>query len=98
MCNPAFADRPGWWDVLCNVETGKIVISKEIQPVAPSARPFAPTSMRYQAPESSSFTAGEESEFGKLPSPSAGLTGGRLDGKGDSPDNVFMDEVSGMEC
>ncbi|KDE03431.1 hypothetical protein MVLG_06094 [Microbotryum lychnidis-dioicae p1A1 Lamole] len=35
VCNPAFADRPSWWDVLCNYETGKIVVSKEIRPAAP---------------------------------------------------------------
>ncbi|SCV67839.1 BQ2448_5450 [Microbotryum intermedium] len=35
VCNPAFADRPSWWDVLCNYETGKIIVSKEIIPATP---------------------------------------------------------------
>ncbi|GAA5830769.1 hypothetical protein JCM3770_000237, partial [Rhodotorula araucariae] len=37
VCNPAFADRPTWWDVLCNIETGKITISKELKPPAPAS-------------------------------------------------------------
>ncbi|KAM0746057.1 spindle pole body interacting protein [Meredithblackwellia eburnea MCA 4105] len=35
VCNPAFADRPSWWDVLFNLETGKVTVSKEIAPAAP---------------------------------------------------------------
>ena len=34
MCNPAFADRPSWWDVLCNLETGKVTISRELKPLS----------------------------------------------------------------
>ncbi|GAA5997729.1 AFI1/MesA family protein [Rhodotorula paludigena] len=38
VCNPAFADRPSWWDVLCNLETGRITVSKELKlPSSPSA-------------------------------------------------------------
>ncbi|KAK4048369.1 hypothetical protein OIO90_005839 [Microbotryomycetes sp. JL221] len=38
VCNPAFADRPSWWDVLCNVETGKITVSKHIEPAPTSSK------------------------------------------------------------
>ncbi|KAF8531196.1 stabilization of polarity axis-domain-containing protein [Trichophaea hybrida] len=33
--NPAFAHHPSWWDILCNIDTGRIKISTEIkQPTA----------------------------------------------------------------
>ncbi|GAA5885668.1 hypothetical protein JCM6882_007519 [Rhodosporidiobolus microsporus] len=40
VCNPAFLDRPSWWDVLCNLETGKIIVSKDLKaPPPPSSFP-----------------------------------------------------------
>ncbi|GAA5824786.1 hypothetical protein JCM10212_004929 [Sporobolomyces blumeae] len=36
VCNPAFADRPSWWDVLCNIETGKIIVSKDLRSAGPT--------------------------------------------------------------
>lgn len=105
VCNPAFADRPGWWDVLCNIETGKIVVSKDITPAPPPARSaslLAQASVRSQASAQSirmqgadvlASLAGEEGEFGKL-----SLAGGvgvvaKVDAKAESADNVFMEEV-----
>ncbi|KAF9159442.1 hypothetical protein DFQ26_006521 [Actinomortierella ambigua] len=35
VTNQLFEDRTAWWDVLCNIDTGKITISKDIAPVAP---------------------------------------------------------------
>lgn len=29
--NPAFANHPTWWDILCNIDTGRIKISTEIK-------------------------------------------------------------------
>lgn len=72
VCNPAFADRPSWWDVLCNIETGKIVVSKDIRPASPLARSFPVPALNDDG---------------------AGGPGGKMDGKSDSPDNAFMDEV-----
>ncbi|KAF9337706.1 hypothetical protein BG006_003342 [Podila minutissima] len=37
VTNQLFEDRTAWWDVLCNIDTGKITVSKDIQPLAPSA-------------------------------------------------------------
>ncbi|GAA5945753.1 hypothetical protein JCM3775_005839 [Rhodotorula graminis] len=44
VCNPAFADRPSWWDVLCNIETGKVTISRELKPPSSSSSSFLATS------------------------------------------------------
>ncbi|GAA5855904.1 hypothetical protein JCM9279_001167 [Rhodotorula babjevae] len=41
VCNPAFADRPSWWDVLCNIETGKVTISRELKPLSLASSPSA---------------------------------------------------------
>ncbi|KAK9370501.1 docking domain of Afi1 for Arf3 in vesicle trafficking-domain-containing protein [Lipomyces kononenkoae] len=31
VTNPAFENHPSWWDVLCNIETGEVRISKSIK-------------------------------------------------------------------
>lgn len=31
MCNPTYEEHTAWWDVLCNIETGKITVSKDIE-------------------------------------------------------------------
>jgi hypothetical protein len=36
VCNPRFEELPHTWDVLCNLETGKVVVSKELRVVTPS--------------------------------------------------------------
>lgn len=37
--NPAFAHHPSWWDILCNIDTGRIKISTEIKQPGPSDGP-----------------------------------------------------------
>lgn len=82
VCNPAFADRPGWWDVLCNVETGKIVISRDIHSAATS--PPAPVAA----------SANPTEDLDPVMRSSAGASGMKMpDPKAESPDNLFMDEV-----
>ncbi|KAF9114811.1 hypothetical protein BGX27_009759 [Mortierella sp. AM989] len=34
VTNQLFEDRTAWWDVLCNIDTGKITVSKDITPIA----------------------------------------------------------------
>lgn len=82
VCNPAFADRPSWWDVLCNIETGKITISKDLRPPAPSNLNGASKSSRID---------GGTDEGGKEKDKEKEKEKGD---KGDSPDNIFMEEVS----
>ncbi|CAK9781024.1 spindle pole body interacting protein [Cutaneotrichosporon oleaginosum] len=31
VCNPRFEELPSTWDVLCNLETGRVTVSKELQ-------------------------------------------------------------------
>ncbi|KAF9585446.1 hypothetical protein BGW38_002360 [Lunasporangiospora selenospora] len=33
VTNQLFEDRTAWWDVLCNIDTGKITVSKDIAPM-----------------------------------------------------------------
>ncbi|KAF9927455.1 hypothetical protein FBU30_003254 [Linnemannia zychae] len=37
VTNQLFEDRTAWWDVLCNIDTGKITVSKDISPIAVSS-------------------------------------------------------------
>ncbi|KAF9900190.1 hypothetical protein EC991_007792 [Linnemannia zychae] len=37
VTNQLFEDRTAWWDVLCNIDTGKITVSKDIVPVNSSS-------------------------------------------------------------
>ena len=44
VTNPRFEDLTSRWDVLCNIETGKISLSKDTRPPSPRhGRPFSPT-------------------------------------------------------
>ncbi|KAF9954075.1 hypothetical protein BGZ72_004937 [Mortierella alpina] len=36
VTNQLFEDRTAWWDVLCNIDTGKITVSKDITPMPAS--------------------------------------------------------------
>ncbi|KAL1918084.1 uncharacterized protein VTP21DRAFT_3350 [Calcarisporiella thermophila] len=38
VTNPTFEDHPSWWDVLCNINTGKILISKDIEMPSQTSR------------------------------------------------------------
>lgn len=80
VCNPAFAERPSWWDVLCNIETGKITVSKHIDPPQPFSRTVTKTNA----------SGGIENAV----SPDETTIGSGLKGALDSPDHAFMDEVS----
>ncbi|KAM0787441.1 hypothetical protein ACM66B_003521 [Microbotryomycetes sp. NB124-2] len=79
VCNPAFADRPSWWDVLCNIETGKVVVSKDIQPASPLSRQFA--KMTSSGGVESGVNADESS------------AGAISRANSDSYDQVFVEEV-----
>ncbi|GAA6018539.1 hypothetical protein JCM11491_006439 [Sporobolomyces phaffii] len=78
VCNPAFADRPSWWDVLCNIETGKITVSKDLKPPLAGVQAGI-KGLRLDGNDRGDETSTKEKEKGD---------------KGDSADNVFMEEVS----
>lgn len=31
MTNPTYEEHTSWWDVLCNIDTGKIIVSKDLE-------------------------------------------------------------------
>lgn len=37
VTNPTYEEHTAWWDILCNIDTGKITVSKDIQ-VNPTGR------------------------------------------------------------
>lgn len=93
VCNPAFANRPSWWDVLCNIETGKIIISKELTVTPLTLRNINLTPLNLNR----STTVASIDESGGIGSSRAGGGGGGInvgDTKAESADNYFMEEVS----
>ncbi|KAI8086293.1 docking domain of Afi1 for Arf3 in vesicle trafficking-domain-containing protein [Halteromyces radiatus] len=38
VTNPTYEEHTAWWDVLCNISTGKITVSKDIQVSAPGRK------------------------------------------------------------
>ncbi|TKA55207.1 hypothetical protein B0A53_02177 [Rhodotorula sp. CCFEE 5036] len=94
VCNPAFADRPSWWDVLCNIETGRVIISKDLRPSsAPQAIHLILHRSSRRIGESLGSSAGRDGvdEMGMLNGNST--TSERLDPKADSTDVSFMQEI-----
>lgn len=52
VANPLFEELTARWDVLCNIETGKITLSKDLRPSSASAtngRPFSPASSEHSS-------------------------------------------------
>ncbi|GAA5874615.1 hypothetical protein JCM3774_004662 [Rhodotorula dairenensis] len=94
VCNPAFADRPSWWDVLCNIETGKVTVSKDLQP---SPTPQAIHSILHRSARrlgeglASNGRDGVD-EMGML-NAAASATSEKLDPKADATDVTFMQEI-----
>ncbi|KAI8809795.1 docking domain of Afi1 for Arf3 in vesicle trafficking-domain-containing protein [Cladochytrium replicatum] len=37
VTNPVFEEQTSWWDVLCNINTGKVMVSPKIEPAPPPA-------------------------------------------------------------
>lgn len=88
VCNPAFADRPTWWDVLCNMETGKIIVSKTIEQPKISHRSWIKTaSGGLEGYSEKSGNGEEEKEKEKVMEKGQGKVV-------DTPDGPFMEEVS----
>lgn len=85
VCNPAFADRPSWWDVLCNIETGKIIISKDIS--LPS--PTSPTRLIPRSPHNNGID-NIVASFSDIE-----IENNNSNTKVESPDNAFLEDVSG---
>lgn len=94
VCNPAFANKPSWWDVLCNMETGKITVSKDITPAPSSTRSFATLPRGggggAGSPHLGSAAFEEELLGGK---PAAVPAAGGAGAKAESADSVFMEEM-----
>ncbi|KAI9786080.1 MAG: hypothetical protein M1816_008108 [Peltula sp. TS41687] len=59
VTNPAFANHPGWWDLLCDLPSGRMKISHRIEPapVTEGLVNFQQQNPSYASPSSASFTA-----------------------------------------
>jgi hypothetical protein len=88
VTNPRFEDLPHTWDLLCNLETGRITVSKGLM----NDNGDRDTSMKTP-------TSTEQANWGNDTESLSGHAGGPSNKEmrsynPDTPDNVFMEEVS----
>lgn len=88
VTNPIF-ESGGSWDLLFDVGSGRVIVSKDIHAnFPPISIPSPPALLRSGTFKAESSMAGED-EFGKLP----GREGSNSTAKSDHPDNIFMEDV-----
>lgn len=80
------------WDVLCNIETGKITVNKDIRPAGPppSLFPSPPPLIPRSGTIRSDSTAFEE----ELAAPRRESQDKEFIAKSDNPDNLFMEDIA----
>ncbi|WWC62606.1 uncharacterized protein I303_105203 [Kwoniella dejecticola CBS 10117] len=108
VTNPRFEELPTTWDVLCNLETGKITVSKNLQPSTlsnPSAGGSGVTGGTVNSSNVGSMRSGRSSETSLAgssmikveddPSTTSGTPQAKMNSiaKSDCIDNQFMDEI-----
>ena len=75
------------WDLLCDVSTGRMVVSKDISTAHPhSPPPTLATHLSTRGALKAESSVGSEEEFGKLKSDHSSS-------KSDNYDNMFMEDV-----
>ena len=80
VTNPRFEELPTTWDVLCNIETGKVTVSKNLR-----------TSLMKQSSDSSLRTNVKMEDDTQAGTPQSKMNSMS---KADCMDNQFMEEVS----
>ncbi|KAI1315856.1 hypothetical protein EDD11_000291 [Mortierella claussenii] len=85
VTNQLFEDRTAWWDVLCNIDTGKITVSKDITPMSIS-------SLNSQG-NSNAGGQGHYDDTRGIPLFSNAPTNQASGGKHDNGDNEFMADI-----
>ncbi|GJJ15121.1 hypothetical protein Clacol_009396 [Clathrus columnatus] len=97
VTNPIFESMP-IWDVLCDINTGKITISKDIRPVAPPPSLFpSPPPIVPRSGTVRSDSSGYDDEI--VPLRRESNTGKEFVAKSDHPDNLFMEDIlSAISC
>jgi hypothetical protein len=93
VTNPRFEELPTTWDVLCNLETGRVTVSKELKTNAANLGVSTGT-MRSGRSSDTSLTSSivrvEEDGIGNSTTPQAKMNSVS---KADCVDNAFMEDV-----
>lgn len=94
VTNPIF-EHSGAWDLLCDVGSGRMVVSKDIYANYPTNPIFSqgPLIMRTGTLRAEG-SAGSEEDVGRPSRDIAAPQKAELSGKADSSDNLFMEDVS----
>lgn len=89
VTNPRFEELPTRWDVLCNMETGRITVSKEI---GRAETPFMHSSNQSMSSLAHS-TASKTEEDAMSASAVNSMKEGRVDIKGETSDTLFIEDI-----
>lgn len=95
VTNPIFESKD-WWDLLCNIETGKMTVHKDIHTTPPSLSsfPVPPTNPLPRLPGQDTPAATEDDPQSRPPTSASGFAVKADNGpRPDHPDNLFMEEV-----
>ncbi|ORX40101.1 docking domain of Afi1 for Arf3 in vesicle trafficking-domain-containing protein [Kockovaella imperatae] len=92
VCNPRFEDLPGTWDVLCNLETGKVTVSKNLQNGGAATANHLMGSMKSARSSDTSLTG---SIVKVEDDPQAGTPAAKMKehSRPDCVDNQFMEDI-----
>ena len=90
VTNPTYEEHTAWWDVLCNISTGKITVSKDIESTCVEPR----SSMSDMDAGFSSLAIGRSSTVSTL---SSSLSKTDDKSRDRDIDTEFINDVS-MEC
>ena len=94
VCNPRFEDLPSTWDVLCNLETGKVAVSKHL--LSGSTGGVRNSQMVGSMRSDKSSDSGDTGSVVKVEDdPLAGTPAAKMkeQSRGDCVDNQFMEDV-----
>jgi len=83
------------WDLLCNIETGKVTVNKDIRPAGPppSLFPAPPSLLPRTGTVRSESTFEDDAPQGVAPAPRKEAKDKEFVAKTDNPDNLFMEDV-----
>ena len=90
VTNPRFEELPGTWDVLCNLETGKVAVSKHLTSTTAS---YANMKSGRSSETSLSASIVKVDDDPQAGTPAAKMS---AQGRADCVDNQFMEDVSTM--
>lgn len=96
VTNPRFEDLHSRWDVFCNIETGKITISKDISKAETLSMHSSNQSLSSLGHQS--ISGNRTDDEAPLANSNPAMRDNRADTKGETSDTLFVEEVGLMNA